>query len=45
MNTSILHARSNEAIRPMSNDEKRASWPPSTSAQASIAAPTSPGFE
>ena len=26
MNTSILHARSNEAIRPPSNDERRASW-------------------
>ena len=26
MNTSILHARSNEAIRPMSNDDRRAHW-------------------
>ena len=26
MNTSIMHARSNEAIRPPSNDERRASW-------------------
>ena len=26
MNTSILHARSNEAIRPPSNDERRAHW-------------------
>ena len=26
MNTSILHARTNETIRPPSNDERRASW-------------------
>lgn len=26
MNTSIMHARSNESILPMSNDEKLADW-------------------
>lgn len=26
MNTPIMHTRSNEAIRPPSNDERRASW-------------------
>ena len=26
MNTSLMHARSNEAIRPPSNDERIAAW-------------------
>ena len=26
MNTSILHARSNESIRPLHNDERIAAW-------------------
>lgn len=26
MNSSLMHARSAEAIRPLNNDERRASW-------------------
>ena len=44
MNTSLMHARTNEAIRPPSNDERRAHWRKSSTRLASIAAPTSPGF-